>query len=152
MAGKAKWTKSLRLNFSYSNDSIELISTKSIEIIPPPTDTLHEKSGFSVNLADGTGDIFYSRMIRNPLSTEGESSGESGDEPITMETLDKPDTEFSVLVPDPGKVFTVEIVNLPYVEEQGVTSVRGTFRFTIDPAQEIAPAAIALEGLEDGRV
>ena len=58
MSGTAKWNKSLRLNFSYSDDGIALISSKRIEIIPPPSDNIDNKSGFSVRLIDENGDVF----------------------------------------------------------------------------------------------
>ena len=152
MSGKTKWTGSLRLNFLCRDYEIDLVSSKRIEINPPPSETLNNKSGFSVNLIDENGKVFYSRMIRNPLRKEAEAFGQSKDEPITIETLDVMHEEFSVLIPDPGKVFELEIVNLPYVDEEGVTPVWQTFSFTIDPSVETAPAAVALEGLEDGRV
>jgi IgA Peptidase M64 len=152
MSCTAKWTKSLRLNFSLSDGGIALISFTGVEIMPPPGDTLEEKSGFSINLSYQSSEVFYSRTIHNPADKSAEAFGKSENDPITIETLEKRDMEFSVLIPDPGAVFRAEIVNIPYSDEEGVTPEKEVFSFTIKPDEEIAPPAAAIESLEDGRV
>jgi len=145
-------TRSLRLNFSLGDDGIALISTIRVKIKPPPGDTLEEKSGFSINLTDQSGEVFYSRMIRNPEDESAESFGESENDLIIIETLEKPDKEFSMLIPDPGQVFITEIVNMPFSNDKEGAPEKKVFSFTINPDEEIVPQAAAIESIEDGRV
>lgn len=152
MSGTAKWTKSMRLNFFLSDDGITLISSSRVGIKPPPGDTLEKKSGFSINLSYRSGEVFYSRIINNPAENVAESFGENEVDPITIETLERPDMEFSVLIPDPGEVFSAEIVNIPYHEENDETTEKEVYSFTINPDEEMAPPAAAIENIEDGSV
>ena len=49
-------------------------------------------------------------------------------------------------------MFSAEIVNIPYHEENDKTPEKEVYSFTINPDEEIAPPAAALESIEDGSV
>ena len=142
-----KWIKSLRLDFRYENYNIALVSQTRIEIIPPPSDPIEQAddyNGYYVKLTDGEGRVFYVQRLQNPFRTETESYGDDAPGPITYESLKDPDLTFSILIPDPGAVFTFEIINNPLLPELFFRIARQSFTFTVDPAEVILrPMAVA---------
>lgn len=153
MSGNRKWKKSLRLDLRYENYNIVLVSQTRIDIIPPPSDPIDQAddfNGYYVKLTDGEGRVFYVQRLQNPFRTETESYGDDAPGPITYESLKDPDLTFSILIPDPGIVFTLEIINNPLLPEFFFKTARQTFAFTIDPAEEILRPMVVARVVENG--
>jgi hypothetical protein len=153
MSGNRKWKRSLRLDFRYENFNILLESQTRIEIIPPPSDSIEQAddyNGYYVKLTDVEGRVFYVQRLPNPFRTETEAYGEDAASQVTYERLKDPDLTFSILIPDPGFVFTLELVNNPLQPELFFKLARQTFTFTIDPAEDILRPMIVARVVEHG--
>ncbi|HET7289283.1 MAG TPA: hypothetical protein VFJ67_02500, partial [Thermodesulfobacteriota bacterium] len=151
MSGNRKLRKSLRLDFRYENFNILLESQTRVEILPPPSDQLEEMdeyNGYYVKLTDLENNVFYFQKLQNPLRTRTESYGDDAESQFTYETLKDPDPTFSILIPDPGIVFTLDIINNPPQPELFFKIARQSFTFTIDPAEIILPPMPVAERVE----
>jgi hypothetical protein len=155
MSGNRKWRKSLRLDFRYGNYNIILESQTRVDILPPPSDPIEEMdeyTGYYVKLTDLQNNIFYIQKLQNPFRTETESYGDGAESPISYETLKTPDPTFSILIPDPGIVFTLEIINKPLQPDLFFKAARQSFSFTIDPAEVILPPIAIAALVENGTI
>ncbi len=155
MSGNRKWKRSLRLDFRYENYNILLESQTRIEIIPPPSDPIEQAddyNGYYVKLTDGEGRVIYVQRLQNPFRTETEAYGEDAASRVTYERLKDPDLTFSILIPDPGFVFTLEIINNPLLPEFFFKLARQTFTFTIDPAEDILRPMVVARVVENGTI
>jgi hypothetical protein len=155
MSGSRKWTKSLRLEFRFESLDIVLESQTRVDILPPPSDPIEEMdeyTGYYLKLTDPRDNIFYFRKLQNPFRTQTESYGVSAESPISHETLKAPDPTFSVLVPDPGFVFTLEVINKPPQPEVVFDLAALSFTFTIDPAEVIFPSIVVAGLVENGTI
>jgi hypothetical protein len=153
MSGNRKWKKSLRLDFRYENFNILLESQTRVDILPPPSDQMEEMdeyNGYYVKLSDRENNVFYFQKLQNPLRTQTESYGDDAESPITHETLKDPDPTFSILIPDPGFIFTLEIINRPLQPELFFRIARQSFTFTIDPAEVMLPPMAVAARVENG--
>lgn len=148
-----KWKKSLRLDFEYENYNIILVSQTRIEIISPPSDAIdqaNDYNGYYVKLTDREKNVFYVQRMQNPFRTETEAYGDDAASPIIYDRLKNPDLTFSILIPDPGTVFTLEIINNPLQPELFFKTARQSFTFTIDPAEVILPPIAIAARVENG--
>jgi len=153
MSGNRKLRKSLRLDFRYENFNILLESQTRVDILPPPSDQIEEMdeyNGYYVKLTDLENKVFYFQKLQNPLRTRTESYGDDAESQFTYETLKEPDPTFSILIPDPGIVFTLEIINNPPQPELFFKIARQSFTFTIDPTEVILPPMPVAERVENG--
>ena len=153
MSGNKKWKMSLRLDFRYENYNIVLESQTRIEIIPPPSDPIDQAddyNGYYVKLTDGEGRVIYVQRLQNPFRTETEAYGDDAPGLITYESLKDPDLTFSILIPDPEAVFSLEIINNPLQPELFFKIARQSFTFTIDPSEVILPPIAIAERVENG--
>ncbi|MEW6742322.1 MAG: hypothetical protein AB1486_06155 [Planctomycetota bacterium] len=72
-------TRSLELTLEADGTSVRLLSKRSIEMIPPPSDPLDGWSGGTGSwfvLEDERGEPLYRRIIQNPLRNDVEVYGE----------------------------------------------------------------------------
>lgn len=151
-----RWEKSLRLDFRFQNANIVLTSQTPVGIIPPPSDPpelLDDYTGYYVRLTDGDGRIFYVQTLRDPFRSEAETYGDDESSQLDYAILKEPEVEFSILVPDPGFVFTLEIVNNPLQPEIPIYRLaRQSFVFTIDPEELILPPMVVSREVEHGAI
>ena len=155
MSGRRKWRKSLRLDFRYWNYNIILESQTRVDILPPPSDPIEEAveyNGCYVRLTGPDGSVFYVQRLQNPFRTEAEAYGTGEEGAISYELLKEPDLTFTILIPDPGFVFTLEIVNNPLQQELFFRAARQTFTFTIDPEELILPPMAIAAIVENGTI
>lgn len=153
MSGNRRWKKSLRLDFRFENYNIVLESQTPVDILPPPSDPIDEAdnyNGYYLKLAGPDENVFYVQRSHNPFRTETEAYGNVAEDRITYERLKEPDLTFSILIPDPGFVFTLEIINNPLQPELFFKLARQSFAFTIDPAEVILPPIPVAERVENG--
>ncbi|HVY54212.1 MAG TPA: M64 family metallopeptidase [Thermodesulfobacteriota bacterium] len=155
MSGNRRWKKSLRLDFRFENYNIVLESQTAVDITPTPTDpieTEEEYNGYYVRLTGPDKTVFYVQRLQNPFRTETEAYGNAAEDGITYERLKEPDLTFSMLIPDPGFIFTLEIINNPLQPELFFRTARQTFTFTIDPAEVILPPIAVAARVENGTI
>ncbi len=151
-----RWDKSLRLDFKFRDGNIVLTSQTPVGIIPPPSDPpewLDEYTGYYVRLTDSDGRDFYFQTLRDPFRSEAETYGDDETSTLDYAILKEPEVEFSILIPDPGFVFTLEIVNNPLQPEIPIYRLaRQSFKFTIDPEELIFPPMAVARRVEHGTI
>ncbi len=151
-----RWEKSLWLDFEVWDGNIVLTSQDKADILPPPSELVEDPdrfTGYYFKLMDGEGKVFYLQTLRDPFSTHAEAYGDDETSPLAYENLKEPKRGFQIQVPDPGFIFTLEIVNNPLEPEIPLyKAARQTFTFTIDPSEIIMPPMVVAREVEHGVV
>jgi hypothetical protein len=108
-----QWRRTLRLTFSYDGDDVRLIDRRSVEMIPPAPNTPLpdvDEAGFWYVVRDDNREIFYYRVIRNPMAPSFEVFSPSVERPITNVDRERARGTFEILVPDTPEAATLHMV------------------------------------------
>jgi hypothetical protein len=130
-----QWRRTLRLTFSYEGDKIELIDRRSVEMIPPAPNTAlpdADQTGFWFVVRDDKREVFYYRVIRNPMSQSSEVFVPAGEQTIANVNRERPRGTFEILVPDTPATFSLHLITSDPLPGEGEPGRRP------QPAREIA--------------
>jgi hypothetical protein len=131
-----QWRLTLRLTFAYEGDKIELIGRRSVEMIPPAPNTAlpdAEQASFWFVVQDDKREVFYYRVIRNPMSQSFEVFSPAAEQTITNVDRERPRGTFEILVPD-----TPDTASLLFFTSNPPVSGKGEPGRRQQPAREVA--------------
>jgi hypothetical protein len=101
MAREREPQRTLRLFVAYSGTDLRLLDRRSVEMIPPPADSVEEqRAGFWLELRDAKGQTVYSRVTQNPIRFSAELLTDDRERPLTRAELEEVKGEFVLHVPD----------------------------------------------------
>ena len=118
-----KWRRTLRLTFSYEGDRVRLIDRRSVDMIPPAPNTplpASDQAGFWFVVRDDKREVFYYRVIRNPMPQSFEVFSPAGEQSITNIDRERARGTFQILVPDTPEAATLHLFTTdPLVPGEG---------------------------------
>jgi len=133
------YNRALRLTFEYEGSNVKLVSTQSVEMLLPPTQSLegHEdQTGFWFTLSNAQGKAVYRRAIHQPIAYDREVFSNDPKNPSVQRVpVDKPKGTFVVLVPDVQEARTVQLFSHPLTVAGRGQAAREFARFTITSEQ-----------------
>jgi len=133
-----QWRRTLRLTFSYEGDKVELTDRRSVDMIPPAPNTALpdlDEAGFWYVVRDDKREIFYYRVISNPMPLSYEVFSPAGEQSVTNINRARARGTFEILVPDTAEAASLSFFSShPLAGDQG-GSEDGSRQ---QPAREIA--------------
>jgi hypothetical protein len=121
--------RSTRLVFSYKGNIIKLVSSQTIDMIPPPTDPMvpsRKESGVWFEVKDARNKTLFRRVSYNPIQQYVEVLSGDPERPFTQVKMDKPAGTFVVIVPEIKDAKNISVFSSPAGKK------------IIEPAKEIA--------------
>jgi hypothetical protein len=118
-----QWRRTLRLTFSFGGDTIRLIDRRTVDMIPPAPNTplpAADQAGFWYVVRDVIGNVFYYRVISNPMPLSFEVFSPAGEQSITNINRERAHGTFEILVPDTREAASLSFFSShPLVPEEG---------------------------------
>lgn len=114
--------ESLKLTFRYEGDRIELVSSRRVAMLAPPSDSLGKQpptTGFCCEVLTKRGRVLYRRFGDTPIQTSVEVPGESEDGTMMRAVVKSPKGEFTVIVPVLEKAERLSFVSDVFNEKPG---------------------------------
>ncbi|HEY0080284.1 MAG TPA: hypothetical protein VGB73_16865 [Pyrinomonadaceae bacterium] len=112
----ARRTRSLRLIFAYEGGSVRLVGRQSVEMIPPPSDSLagrEGETGFWYELRDSQGRALYRRLMQNPIQYSTEVLSNDPMRPVERRDVQEPRGVFVLISPDIEEAQTLALFSAP---------------------------------------
>jgi len=131
------YNRALRLTFEYEGSTVKLVSSQSVEMILPPTESLagHEgQTGFWFTVSDAQGKALYRRSVHNPIPYDREVFSNDPKHPSVQRVpVAKPKGTFVVLVPDIQEAKAVQLFSNPFNVAGHGQPAREFARFNLVP-------------------
>jgi hypothetical protein len=133
-----QWRRTLRLTFSYDGETIKLIRRRSVDMIPPAPNTplpATDQAGFWYVVRDDKREVFYYRVMSNPMPLSYEVFSLAGEQSVTNVNRERARGTFEILVPDTPEAVSLSFfsTHLHVREEGGPEDVSRQ-----QPAREVA--------------
>lgn len=127
-------TRSTRLIFSYEGETIKLLSSRTLEMTSPPSDSPElgkGEVGFWLEIRDREDLLRYRRVMPNPVKTATEVRTGDPDRPLAWQKVSNPKGEFVVVVPEIEGAQELLFVNSQPEKRKGAKSARRIIRFKL---------------------
>ena len=124
----------LRLTFSYEGSIVRMVSRQSVEMVPPPSDSLHVKegqTGFWYELRDTKGNTLYRRVTQNPIKFAVEVRSDDWERPLNWESTKDPRGSFILLMPDLREAHTLVLFGSPPEPDKETEPAKEIYRFDL---------------------
>lgn len=125
---------STRLIFSYEGETIKLLSSRTLEMVSPPSDSPESDKGevgFWLEVRDRENSIRYRRVIPNPVRNYAEVRTGDPDRPLAWQKVSSPRGEFVVVVPKIEGAHELLFVNSQPEKRKGAKPSRSVIRFKL---------------------
>ena len=109
-------TRSLRLIFAYEGANVRLVGRQSVEMIPPPSDSLagrEGETGFWYELRDSRGQTLYRRLMQNPIQYSTEVLSNDPVRPVERRDVPDPRGVFVLISPQLEEAQTLALFSAP---------------------------------------
>lgn len=126
--------RSTRLVFGYEGETIKLLSSRTHEMVPPPSDSAESDKGevgFWIEIRDRGNSIRYRRVMPNPIRTSAEIRTNDPDRPLAWHKVSNPRGEFVVVIPEIEGAHELLFVNSRPEKRKGAKPSRSVIRFKL---------------------